>query len=173
MRPNRRVRVKFDAPGNLIPLRRATGTIIRVDNRIATVRLDLGGDARPIDATFLELWNDGVTPTPQDSPDLAAYKLKVARVAQRLGRQHNLCDVLDDALREIDIEPLPKQMAVITLAIPENDFDFSRDEDVEFEEDVADQLGDILLNAGTSQRRQYVTNVEFRDMTDLEKEDYA
>ena len=106
MRPNRRVRVKFDAPGNLIPLRRATGTIIRVDNRIATVRHDLGGDARPIYATFLELWNDGVTPTPQDSPDLAAYKLKVARVAQRLGRQHNLCDVLDNALREIDIEPL-------------------------------------------------------------------
>lgn len=173
MRPNRRVRVKFDAPGNLIPLRRATGTIIRVDNRIATVRLDLGGDARPIDATFLELWNDGVTPTPQDPPDLAAYKLRVARVAQRLGRQHNLCDVLDNALREIDIEPLPQQMAVITLTIPEESLDFSRDEDVEFEEDVADQLGDILLNAGTSQRRQYVTNVEFRDMTDLEKEEYA
>lgn len=181
MRPGRRVAVRADAPGALERFQGWAGTIRRVEGRIATVELEHpdttlhGADRATVTRLVSANWLDRLADVPEstrpaDSPELAEFKKRVAVVARRYAREHGLCDVLDTALRELDIEPAEQQMVVITLRIPEDKFDFNQEE-MEVEEVVAAQLEDLFRHNYSSTRTPWVTRVEFEDMTDLEKED--
>lgn len=45
----------------------------------------------------------------EEDDSLAAYKTRVKEVALRYGREHDMCDVLADALEELDIDPTPER----------------------------------------------------------------
>src|SRR5688572_14048761 len=180
MRPNREVMVAADAPGNLRKYGGWLGTVTSVTGRIATVvvRMPITGAQEVINADARHLVRrtqagKPLSVKPVDTPEMIALKTKIAREAKELARQHNLCDVIDEALRRVGIEPLPNQMVEITLRIPEEEFGFDgEDIDEGFGGTVADQLEMVFETAATHRRRLYVKDVKFDDYTDLEKEDY-
>lgn len=180
MRPNREVMVAPMAPGNLAPYRGWVGQVTHVDGRIArvVVRAPFGEREEVVSVDARHLVAHAAPPKPAESPEVTALKEKVAITARRLAREHGLCDVVDRALREVGIEPLPEQMIEITLRIPESKFDFGGDGDpgdeINFYEEVANQLERVFedVRYDTNVRLGYVSHVDFKDMTDFEKEGY-
>lgn len=56
-------------------------------------------------------------PGANDSPEIKQYKAQVKEVAQRYGKQHNMCGVLNKALKEIGIED-EKPVLVTATTVP-------------------------------------------------------
>lgn len=161
MRQGRRVVVKDGAPGAFGPLAGQHGTISSFSSRFARVRLDVGS-TRDIDARWLDLETEPAPPVlPADSEELAAYKKRLAETAQRYAREHNLCDVTDDFLKEMGVEPPPPGLVRIMLEIPERKFDTYRGEsDNGFESDVVQHLRHVLTDAYVIERIDWVKSVE-------------
>lgn len=158
MRQGRRIVIKEGAPGFFEPLAGLHGSIFRVSGRNARIHLD--DDSRyDIDARWLDLETE--PPKPAESEELTAYKKRLAETAQRYAREHNLCDVTNDFLKEMGVEPIPPGLVRITLDIPEREFDGYRDEsDNGFEADVSEHLHHVLQDALPSEREAWVKNIE-------------
>lgn len=172
MRRGRRVRLTDNPPVAFRGHLGKVGVIQSVAGRIAAVRWenpdgDLSQIVSQVDAALLVVAAPGESATgaaSTDSPELAAYKLKVAQVARRLGREHNMCSVLNDGLREIGIEPLPSQDVVITLRIPEEEFNWDDSGDWDsIEEMVVNQIEGIFSNSPQYMKVQFLSKVDFTD----------
>lgn len=161
MRQGRRIVIKEGAPGFFEPLVGQHGSIFRVSGRNARIHLD--DDSRyDIDARWLDLETEPVPPvSPADSEELAAYKKRLAETAQRYAREHNLCDITNDFLKEMGVEPIPPGLVRITLEIPEREFDEYRGEsDNGFEADVVEHLRHVLRDAYESEREAWAKSIE-------------
>lgn len=157
-RQGRRVVVKGDAPGSLASVVGRHGAIFSASGRIVRVRLD-DGPMRDIDARWLDLETE--PPKPAESEELIAYKRRLAETAQRYAREHNLCDITNDFLKEMGVEPPPPGLVRITLEIPEREFDEYRGEsDNGFEADVVEHLRHVLRGAYESEREAWAKSIE-------------
>lgn len=163
MRVGQRVMVRALAPGSLEDLQGQPGTIRAIAGRLARVAFDHFAPL-DIDAQYLVAKIEREpAPEPADSPELVAFKLRVAQVARRLATEHNMCDVIDEGLRELGIEPIPAGDVLITLRIPEEEFSGYREEHRTFEEDVITYLDDVLLHGTRSDLESWFVNIEFVD----------
>lgn len=160
MRQGRRIVIKEGAPGFFEPLVGQHGFIFRVSGRNARIHLD--DDSRyDIDARWLDLVTETEPSKPAESEELIAYKRRLAETAQRYAREHNLCDITNDFLKEMGVEPIPSGLVRITLEIPEREFDGYRGEsDNGFESDVTQHLRHVLNDAYVSQREEWVKSIE-------------
>jgi hypothetical protein len=143
-------------------LRGRRGQVLDLDARIVRVRLE-NGVREDIDASWLRKVDATPLPQPAANPELDAFKRRVAEVARVAGREHNLCDELNDYLKQLDIEPLPPQTVRIVLEIPEDRFEGERDQDETIEEHYAGQLDDLFEGSNSYDRYQWVKTVEFID----------
>jgi hypothetical protein len=52
-----------------------------------------------------------------DSPELAEYKVKVEKVARDYAKKHSWCHVINNVLRDLDIQPEKKVMLDVTTSL--------------------------------------------------------
>lgn len=153
------VQVNNNAPGTLAGVRGQRGQVKSIFANAAEVQFE---DTRyPVQARWLS-----PTDGPAQSPELAAFKDKLAKVAQQAKREHGWCEEINDMLRQLGVTPREDGKIRIVFEVPEGEFDayVSDGDDVLYE--IWNTFKSVLDDALSEERERWFVSATFVDRED-------
>lgn len=161
VREGMNVEVRHYATGDAQPFRGLVGTVLSASGS-DTPYVDFGPSGKVfIQARWLVATDREPEPATPASQELDAFKRKVAEVAQRYGREHGLCEVVDDALKELGIEPRLKGKIRIVFEIPEEKFEPFVDQGDDVMERIVDYFTSIFEEGLYRERLEWFTEAGY------------
>jgi hypothetical protein len=167
VRAGRWVKVRAYATGDAADLRELVGQVVAVyqDGSLAAVRFPGRGHIQVQSRWLLHAEApESSAPQPQSEPDSGMVsKALVAQVARRFAANHDWCDVVDQALRQMGIEPAPSGKFRFVLEIDEDELEISMDEGESMEDHgvAYATLRTRLDEYSSADRSDYLVSVEY------------
>lgn len=160
------VKVRSYATGLAEPFRNHVGKVLSADGS-SSPYVDFGPQGKTfIEARWLVATNEPFVAGAPESSELAQFKAKVAQVAQKYAREHGLCEVVDDALKELGIQPRPRGKIRIVFEISEEEFDAYVDQGDDVMEDIVSHFYEVFSAAVPRRRTEWLVSAVYTDEED-------